>query len=136
MHRDVFTDWWALWVLLLALVVLPVAGCDFPRDPRGTLDAVQNGTMRVGIVDNGPWTRLDGRRASGVEVRLLKQFPEKLGAKTSFVSGTTPELLEAARQGEVDVLIGGFTGTSPGVGDGKEAALTEHNLLSRKQTHI
>jgi hypothetical protein len=35
------------------------------------------------------------------------------------VPGTTPELLEAAKQGEVDVLIGGFTSTSPGVSEGK-----------------
>jgi hypothetical protein len=31
------------------------------------------------------------------------------------VPGTTPELLEAAKEAEVDVLVGGFTSTSPGV---------------------
>ncbi len=87
--------------------------------------------MRVGIVGNDPWTRTEGRSASGVEVELLKDFAKKLGAETSFVPGTTPELLEAAKQGEVDVLIGGFTSTSPGVSEGKEAGVTGTYLITR-----
>src|SRR5829696_394467 len=57
---------------VFVLVVLIAAGCDFPRDPRGTLEGVQNGTMRVGIVENDPWTRMEEGHASGVEVELLK----------------------------------------------------------------
>jgi polar amino acid transport system substrate-binding protein len=116
--------------LILALVPISV-GCDFPRDPRGTLEAVRNGTMRVGIVGNDPWTRTEGRSASGVEVELLEDFAGELGAETSFVPGTTPELLEAAKQGEVDVLVGGFTDTSPGVSEGKEVGVTGTYLITR-----
>ena len=131
MHKSIVTDRWNLWFLVLALVFLLPAGCEFPRDPRGTLDEVRNGTMRVGIVDNGPWTRIEGGRASGVEVELLKDFADELGAETSFMAGTTPELLEVARQGEMDVLIGGFTTTSPGVSEGKEAGVTSSYLTTR-----
>jgi len=87
--------------------------------------------MRVGIVGNEPWTRMEEGRASGVEVELLEEFAKKLGAETSFVEGTTPELLEAARQGEIDVLVGGFTSTSPGVSEGKEAGVTGTYLITR-----
>jgi polar amino acid transport system substrate-binding protein len=87
--------------------------------------------MRVGIVENDPWTRMEKGHASGVEVELLKDFARELGADTSIVPGTTPELLEAARQGEVDVLIGGFTSTSPGVSEGKEAGVTGTYLTTR-----
>jgi polar amino acid transport system substrate-binding protein len=131
MHDDTFTGWRDLWVFLLALIALVSAGCVFPQDPRGTLEGVQNGTMRVGIVGHDPWTRMEDGRASGVEVELLKDFAEELEAETSFVPGTTPELLEAARQGEVDVLIGGFTSTSPGVSEGKEAGVTGTYLTTR-----
>ncbi len=135
MHARVFTHRPVFRFLVLAfliLVIVPVStGCDFPRDPRGTLEAVRDGTMRVGIVGNDPWTRTEGRSASGVEVELLKDFAKKLGAETSFVPGTTPELLEAAKQGEVDVLIGGFTSTSPGVSEGKEAGVTGTYLITR-----
>ena len=87
--------------------------------------------MRVGIVDNAPWTRTEGGRPSGVEVELLRGFARELGAEASFVPGTTPELLEAARQGEVDVLVGGFTSTSPGVSEGTEAGVTGSYLTTR-----
>ena len=126
-----FTGCKAFWVVVLSLGVLASAGCDFPRDPRGTLEGVRNGTMRVGIVDNDPWTRIEDGRASGAEVELLEDFAQKLGAETSFVPGTTPELLEAARQGEIDVLVGGFTSTSPGVSEGKEAGVTGPYLTTR-----
>jgi polar amino acid transport system substrate-binding protein len=131
MHRNAIARRQDLWVLVLALVALICMGCDFPRDPRGTLGRVQGGTMRVGIVDHDPWTRMEGGRPSGVEVELLEDFAQGLDAETSFVPGTTPELLEAARQGEVDVLIGGFTSTSPGVSEGKEAGVTGSYLTTR-----
>jgi polar amino acid transport system substrate-binding protein len=97
----------------------------------GTLEGVQNATMGVGIVDNDPWTRMEDGRASGIEVELLKDFARELGADTTFVPGTTPELLEAAKEAEVDVLVGGFTSTSPGVSEGKEAGVTGTYLTTR-----
>lgn len=97
MHARVFTyrpvfRFLVLVFLILALVPISV-GCDFLRDLRGTLEGVRNGTMRVGIVDNEPRTRMEDGRASGIEVELLEDFVRELGAKTSFVPGTTPELL-------------------------------------------
>jgi polar amino acid transport system substrate-binding protein len=126
-----FARWRDLSLLLLALVALVSASCTFPRDPRGTLEGVQNATMRVGIVDNDPWTRMEDGRASGIEVELLKDFARELGADTTFVPGTAPELLEAAKEAEVDVIVGGFTSTSPGVSEGKEAGVTGTYLTTR-----
>jgi polar amino acid transport system substrate-binding protein len=131
MNGYAFAGWRDLCLFLLALSVLVSASCDFPRDPRGTLEGVQNATMRVGIVDNDPWTRMEDGRASGIEVELLKDFARELGADTTFVPGTTPELLEAAKEAEVDVLVGGFTSTSPGVSEGKEAGVTGTYLTAR-----
>src|SRR5215210_813335 len=122
---------WFPSVAVFVLVVLVAAGCDFPRDSRGTLEGVRKGTMRVGIVENDPWTRMEEGHASGVEVELLKDFARELGTEASFVPGTTPELLEAAKEAEVDVLIGGFTSTSPGVSEGKEAGVTGSYLTTR-----
>jgi polar amino acid transport system substrate-binding protein len=107
---------------VFALAALISASCDFPHDPRGTLDKVQNGTMRVGIVNHDPWTRMEEGRASGVEVELLRDFAGEVETEIAFVQGTVPELLEAARLGEVDVVAGGFTSNSPGV-RGRRSAL-------------
>src|SRR5918994_2609666 len=131
MHGYAFAGWRYLCIFLLALIAQVSAGCDFPRDPRGTLEGVQNATMRVGIVGNDPWTQIENGRASGIEVKLLKDFARELGADTTFVPGTTPELLEAAKEAEVDVLIGGYTSTSPGVREGKEAGVTGSYLTTR-----
>jgi hypothetical protein len=62
--------------------------------------------MRVGIVENDPWARMEAGHASGVEVELLQGFARELGAEVSFVPGTAPELLEAAKEAEVDVPLG------------------------------
>jgi polar amino acid transport system substrate-binding protein len=107
-------------------------GCDFLRDPMGTLEQVQkSGTMRVGMAVNDPWTRIDEAEASGVEVELLRSFAEELGAEAVFAQGTVPELLEAAKQGEVDVVVGGFTDASPGVREQQEAGMTRPYLTTR-----
>jgi polar amino acid transport system substrate-binding protein len=119
------------WLVVFALLLVATVGCEFPRDPRGTLEQVRGGTMRVGVVANEPWTLVEGGEASGVEVELLEEFAGELGAEAAFVQGTVPELLEAARLGEVDVVAGGFTSTSPGVSEGKEAGITSPYLTTR-----
>lgn len=129
-NRCVHGRWW-LGIFAFLLGALLSTGCDFPRDPRGTLEQVQNGTMRVGVVANEPWTRVEGGGASGVEVELLEDFARELEVEATFVEGTVPELLEAARLGEIDVLVGGFTSTSPGVSEGKEAGISSPYLTTR-----
>jgi polar amino acid transport system substrate-binding protein len=87
--------------------------------------------MRVGIVNHAPWTQIEEGRASGVETELLREFARELETEAVFVEGTVPELLEAAKQGEVDVVAGGFTDASPGVSEGKEAGITSPYLVTR-----
>jgi polar amino acid transport system substrate-binding protein len=115
--------------LAVAIFVLMFAGCDFPRDPMGTLERVRGGTLRVGVADHEPWARLEGGEASGAEVELVEEFAAGLGAEVDLVEGTVPELLEAARQGEVDLVIGGLMATDPGVREQKEAAITSPYLI-------
>jgi len=108
--------------------LLTLWGCGFPGDPMGTLDRVRGGEMRVGIVGNPPWT---AGGPSGVEVELVEDFAQGLDAETVYVRGTTPELLEATKQGAVDVLVGGFTDQSPGIREQKEAGITQPYLVVR-----
>ena len=117
--------------MAVIIFVVMLAGCDFPRDPMGTLDRVRGGTLRVGVADYEPWARMEDGEASGTEVELAREFAGELGAKVTFVEGTVPELLEAARQGEVDLVIGGLTATDPGVREQKEASITAPYLTLR-----
>ena len=117
-------------ICLAALLALSSAGCGLPRDPMSTLERVRGGEMRVGVVLNESRTEMDGG-PSGVEVELLEDFAGELGAEAVYVQGTTPDLLQAARQGEVDVVIGGFTDESPGIREQKEAGTTRPYLVTR-----
>ena len=91
--------------------VLAVAGtaCGIPRDPRGTLDRVRGGTMRVGVAQRAPWVVLTQSEPAGTEPRLLRTFAHTLGARITWTPGAESELMEALERGELDVVVGGIT---------------------------
>jgi polar amino acid transport system substrate-binding protein len=103
----------ALLAVAMAATILSAA-CQYPRDPEGTLDRVQGGTMRVGVAHNPPWVDLSGERPAGVEPRLIRRFAERIGVgKIDWVEGTETELVEAMDGFQLDVIIAGLTRSSP-----------------------
>ncbi len=59
----------------------------------------------------------------------MRSFAEELGAETEFFEGTVPELLEATKAGELDVVIGGLTRDTPGLR--QEAGVTNSYLKTQ-----
>ena len=98
--------------VLFVILSLTLA-CDFPRDARDTLQRVRNGTMRVGVSENDPWVRFAGNEAEGIEPALIRQWARQLKARVEWVHGSESALIEALRQGEVDVLAAGLQSTTP-----------------------
>jgi polar amino acid transport system substrate-binding protein len=98
--------------LLLSAVTL-LAACQYPRDVEGTLDRVQGGTMRVGVIEDPPWVTLESRQPGGVEPELIRRFATELNAKIEWVEGSESELVEAMRGFQLDILVGGLTRGSP-----------------------
>ncbi|GGC17188.1 transporter substrate-binding domain-containing protein [Cellulomonas carbonis] len=110
---------------IAALVAVALtAGCqvdslaDIPADPRGTLDRVEGGFLRVGVSPNPPWTDLpeglgDPLRPSGREVELVEDFAESLDAEVVWAAGSEEELLGDLETGALDVVVGGLTARSP-----------------------
>ena len=96
-----------------SLLVAVATGCDLPRDPEGTSERVSGGTMRVGISEAPPWTRVAGSEAGGVEVELVRHFARELGAEIHWVQGTEAALLEALENFELDLVIAGLTDDTP-----------------------
>ena len=93
---------------LLSLIV----ACGLPLDPEGTLDRVEGGTLRVGVVPHTPWTDpSDGGR--GVEVDLVRRFAEEVGARVRWTWGPPDELLGALEHRAVDMVIGGLIDVDP-----------------------
>jgi polar amino acid transport system substrate-binding protein len=102
----------ALTVVLL-FAALAVPGCQYPRDPDGTLNRVEGGVMRVGVTAADPWVQLDGDRpVGGAEVELARRFARELDARIEWVQGSEEELVDAAKEGQVDLVLGGLTNKS------------------------
>jgi polar amino acid transport system substrate-binding protein len=99
--------------LAILLAAIAVAGCQYPRDPDGTLNRVEGGVMRVGVVETDPWVLLDGDEPEGgAEVVLARRFAGDLGARIEWVQGSEEELVDAAKEGQVDLILAGLTNKS------------------------
>jgi polar amino acid transport system substrate-binding protein len=99
--------------VVLLLAAITASGCQYPRDPDGTLNRVDGGVMRVGVTEADPWVLLDGDRpVGGAEVVLARQFARELGARIEWVQGSEEELVDAAKEGQVDLILGGLTSKS------------------------
>lgn len=100
-----------------ALVALTGCGADaptFPTDPDGTLERVRGGELRAGLSPHEPWTALgpDGS-PDGVEVALVEDFADSLGADVTWTTGGEEALVADLEEGRLDVVVGGFTASTP-----------------------
>jgi polar amino acid transport system substrate-binding protein len=99
--------------IVLLLSAIAASGCQYPRDPDGTLNRVEGGVMRVGVTEVEPWVALEGDRAvGGAEVELARRFARELGARVEWVQGSEEELVDAAKEGQVDLILAGLTSKS------------------------
>lgn len=116
------------WLSVLVLLIgLSVAGCQWPQDAAGTLDRVRGGAVRVGVVVNPPWTKVDGDAVSGAETVLVQRFADSLGARVRWIPGSESELVKALSERTLDLVVGGLDTDSPWE---KDAALTADYLTT------
>ena len=95
--------------LIVWIAALALAGCEYPRDPDGTLDRVEGGTLRVGFVVNEPWVQLPGDEPTGIEPDLVRGLAVELDARIDWTEGSEEELVGALEEGQLDIVIGGIT---------------------------
>jgi polar amino acid transport system substrate-binding protein len=101
-------------ILLPALLLPLVAGCDYPMDADGTLDRVRSEhLMRVGVSENPPFVVLDGELPTGIEPALVQKFAVQLGARVEWTRGSESSLAEVLGKRKIDLAIGGFMTDSP-----------------------
>jgi polar amino acid transport system substrate-binding protein len=134
-RRGATAPWWAgrrqpglSGVGLLLAVLMLSAGCGFPRDADSTLERVRGGTLRVGVVEREPFTRLEGGTPVGPEVELVQELARDLGATVEWTVGAEPRLMEAVSHRQLDLVIGGIPGDTP---YGSHVALSQPYLRSR-----
>ncbi|WP_460943560.1 transporter substrate-binding domain-containing protein [Okibacterium endophyticum] len=95
--------------------VLALAGCgtSIPTDPNGTLERVAGGTLQVGISPNGEQTIAEDEGYSGSEVELVEGFADSIDAEIEWTAGTEAELVRQLEDRALDLVVGGFTDTTP-----------------------
>ena len=71
--------------------------------------------MSVGLVENPPWVIRTNGQPAGAEVELISRFASEIGAVPKWQWGGEEKLLGALENSEIDVVIGGFTESSPWV---------------------
>lgn len=118
---------------LLSVAVLMLTGCQWPRDPAGTLDAVQGGTLRVGLVQEEPWAFVTGGRPRGLEVLLVERLAEQLDADVEWMEASESEVVAAVEQEVLDLGIGGFVSSDPW---SEEVTFTRPYLTTREVVAI
>ncbi|HTN56272.1 MAG TPA: transporter substrate-binding domain-containing protein [Microbacterium sp.] len=126
----------------LALVAVALTGCgmQIPADPHGTLQRVQDGTLRAGATENPPWVEVNEADApGGLEPDLVVQFAERLDADVRWTTGSEADLIAALERGELDLVVGGFLDDTPWTDRGAMTRpyaerTTEHG--NRKQVMI
>jgi polar amino acid transport system substrate-binding protein len=100
-------------LLLLLCTTVLLSSCQYPRDPDGTLDRAEGGVLRVGVTHADPWVLIEGERpVGGAEVELARRFARDLGARVEWVIGSEQQLVDAMKEGQIDLLAGGLTSKS------------------------
>ncbi|HEU5484287.1 MAG TPA: transporter substrate-binding domain-containing protein [Microlunatus sp.] len=104
----------ALVGLLLATLALTSCGLSVPADPEDTLERVTQGTLRVGVSPQPPWTGVDADgEPTGPEIDLVTGFAERLDAEVDWVVGGEEQLVTLLEHGDLDLVVGGFTADTP-----------------------
>ena len=99
-----------LGVLMLVLL----AGCGIPTDPRNTLDDVRrSGVVVVGASPAPPLVVLEGTTVTGGEAELAAGFAAHLDVRLRWVVGGEQHLVDQLGRGELQMIIGGITADTP-----------------------
>lgn len=97
-------------------LLLVLSGCDrWPDDPRDSLAAAeQRGALRVGVVANPPWVEPNPPGApGGMESELISEFADQLGLQVQWHHAGVEQQIEALKNFDLDLLIGGFSAAHP-----------------------
>lgn len=101
--------------IAVAAAAMTLAGCDFPRDGRGSLERIRfEHRLRAGVTASAPAVILaGGAPPSGEEIDLLRGWAMELNAEIVWTSGSAINLVERLKRGELDVLAAGLPAKNP-----------------------
>lgn len=104
--------------LLVAVVVTAaLAGCGIsvPADADGTLRSVIGDELRVGVSADEGLAEVSVETPAGPLIDLTSSFAESLDAEVEWTIGSEETLVTMLEEGELDLVVGGFTDQTPWV---------------------
>lgn len=97
-----------------ALVTLTGCSVQIPADPNGTLDAVRDATLHVGVSAHSGFVEIDSSGAvAGSEVDAVEAFADTLGADIEWTVGSEEVLVRGLENGRLDMVAAGITDETP-----------------------
>lgn len=98
--------------LCLLIVLLALTGCRYPTDIEHTSEKIRGGVLDVGLTENPPWVMRSDNGPAGLEPELIKELAENLDADVRWHWGSEGVLVQALKEHQIDLVIGGITKSS------------------------
>lgn len=97
------------------VVATSLVGCgmSIPADPDRTLEHARGGVLRVGASPDPGLVTAEGEKPSGPLVDIVEGFSESIDARAEWTVGSEETLVGLLEDGDLDLLVGGFTTESP-----------------------
>ena len=95
-----------------------LGGCDiYPKDPHKTLQNIrETSTINIGVIEAPPWA--SHITMEGPEIDIARAFANHLNVAPHWVPISIHQAVEKLDLGELDIVIGGLTTTTPYEGIG------------------
>ena len=101
-------------LLFFLLLATTLPACPFPRDPEDTFEELRERPLRVGLTEHPPWVvRNDDGTPAGVEVELITQFAQSIGAEVDWQWASTQHHVDALAEYVLDIVAGGYVEPNP-----------------------
>ncbi len=94
---------------LLISILLLFTSCNLPKDPKSSWENAKKEGLRVGVIDNPPFTNTTSESFSGTEMEIINNFAASKNLEVSYLKGNESYLIEKLEKFEIDLVIGGFT---------------------------
>ena len=82
--------------------------CDFPKDPNNSFNDSKVYGLKVGVVNNPPYTNIFDNRFAGKEVRIIEEFAKQHELIIEYIIGSESVLIKQLEQRKIQTIIGGF----------------------------
>jgi len=87
---------------------LLLTSCNLPKDPESSWEKAKSNDLKVGVIDNPPYTKISENSFSGAEIDIINKFASSNDLKVTYIEGNETDLIEKLEKFKIDIIVGGF----------------------------